>query len=368
MVPLLFLALSATLPAKAALLPPPEGPSAVGYWRTTLTTGSPERTLLLECWYPAASAGGAAKRYATPAVEAALEKQFSLAPGWMAPVTVHAREGAAAQREASPVVLFSHGLSWPVTLYQSLTEDLASRGYVVIAVNHPGGAAIDLGEGRMLPPEALPTFPDAAAEDAFLARWTAAWTDDLRAVLDQLPRFKASASSPLSARLDLGRIALLGHSLGASAAARLTEDPRVKAVAALEGRLREAGRTSLDVHVPFLHLIGEYNRLELEGRSYLPTAGAPVYQAVIAGTGHAYFSDLIAIYKSGAPPDWRARHRYELEPDRILQITRDYVAAFLGRYLSGADHPLLHPTSYAARVDGPRAAGYAEVRLTIDTR
>jgi dienelactone hydrolase len=172
----------------------------------------------------------------------------------------------------------------------------------------------------------------------------------------------------LSGGLDLTRIALLGHSLGASAAVQLTDDSRVKAVIALEGKLRVPEQASLTVRAPFLHLIGEYNRLELENRSYEPSDRSPVYQAVIAGTGHAYFSDLIAIYKSTAPPEWLARHRYELEPGRIIQITRDYVAAFLGRYLSDVEHSLLHPTSYAARVDGPRAAGYAEVRLTIDTR
>jgi len=91
-----------------------------------------------------------------------------------------------------------------------------------------------------------------------------------------------------------------------------------------------------------------------------------VYQVVIEGTGHAYFSDLIYLYRHHADADWKQRHRYETDPGRVLQITRDYLVAFFGRYLQGTDSGvLLRPVGLKDRLAGPRTAGYPEVDLSI---
>ena len=354
--------------AQAPLLPRPEGAHPVGYWRTThAVDGDSSRILLLEIWYPAAP-DTAFKAYTSRPVASALAEQLDLRAGWEKPVTTHAGEGAATLPGTHPVVVFSHGLSWPMALYQSLAEDLASRGYVVIGVNHPGGAIIDYGAGRVLPFRPLPSSLGDSASTVALARLTASWAVDIGAVLDWLPVLANGSTMPLGSHLDLTRVALMGHSVGASASALLGSDKRVRAVIALEGVLRDTAQSSLVVGTPFLHVIGGYNRLELENRNYLPSAGAPVYQVIVQGTGHAYFSDLMAIYKTTADSAWLARHRYEVEPLRVIQITRDYAAAFLARYLFDQDSSLLHPVSYAAKVDGPRSAGYPEVEMTIDVK
>ena len=363
------LLLSSSLLAQVPLLPRPEGTHPVGYWRTTHAVNrDSSRILLLEVWYPAASPGATFKPYASLPVANALASQLDLRAGWEQPVMTHAIEGAGVLPGSHPVVIFSHGLSWPMTLYQALTEDLASRGYVVIGINHPGGAVIDYGSGRILPFAPLPDAPSDSSRNAALARLTALWAVDINAVLAQLPAWAHGTTTPLAGRLDLTRVALMGHSLGASASALLTSDKRVRTVIALEGVLRDTAQVTLTVGAPFLHMIGGYNRLELENRSYRPAAGAPVYQVIVQGTGHAYFSDLMAIYKSTADSAWLSRHRYEVEPIRVIQITRDYAAAFLARYLFEQDSSLLHPVSYAARVEGPRSAGYPEVEMTIDVK
>ncbi len=363
------LLLSSSLFAQAPLLPRPEGTRAVGYWRSTLPVGGDNRTLLLEVWYPADAAGTpSVKPYTSPPIAGALGAQLDLRSGWEKSVATHAVENAPPLAGTHPVVVFSHGLSWPVTLYQTFTEDLASRGYVVIGVNHPGGATIDYGDDRVLAVSPVAPGASDSARTVALARLAAAWALDICAVLAQLPAWANGTSTPLAGHLDIARTALMGHSLGASASALLTADKRVRAVIALEGVLRDTAQSSLVVAAPFLHLIGGYNRLELENRNYLPSAGAPVYQVIVMGTGHAYFSDLMAIYKSTADSAWLARHRYEVEPLRVIQITRDYAAAFLARYLFDQDSHLLHPVSYADRVEGPRSGGYTEVDMTIDVK
>ena len=374
---LLLLPLSA---AQAQIaLPAPEGAASVGVWEGELETGREDtltpragdrRRLAVSIWFPADPDTGTAKPWASAAMGAALSRQFPFPAGFEQGVTGHARLGASPAGDDLPIVIFSPGLSFPPALYQSFFEDLASRGYVVAAVSHPHGVSlIEYSDGTTLDMAAWPRFPSQPEREAFLARHAAVWTDDLRDVLDWISA--GAPGTPVSTRLDLGRIALLGHSYGGTAAARLSADPRAKAVVLMEGLVRDPDnpqfRGSLVAGAPLLHLIGGYNRVEFVGAQYRPGEGAPVYQAVVNGTGHANFSDLIYLYRRHADADWHRRHRYELDPGRVLQISRDYIAAFLDRYLNGAEPAtLLRPFPYAAA--SPSVGGYPEIDLTISTR
>lgn len=360
------------------VLPRPEGRHAAGYWRTTLVTpqldaltSTPDdvRRLALEIWYPAANDGGGTRKpYATDFVAAGLAEAFPLPPGFASAIVTHALNDAAPADGRFPVVLFSHGLSWPVSLYQAFTEDLASRGYVVVGVNHQHGTTIDYEGGGHLGREAWPKIEDEAERQEMLASHLMVWQRDLRNVIDELARWTSGeAPHPVVSKMDLNRLGVAGHSYGGSAAAALS-DPRVRAIGVMEAVVRnKAGH--VQAAAPLLHLIGGYNRLELEGRSYRPSREAPVYQVVINGTGHAYFSDLIHIYRHYADDDWKQRHRYEVVPDRVIQIARDYLAAFFDQHLKGQPiHMLLEPRSYAARVEGPKQAGYPEVEISITVK
>jgi len=366
-------------------LPAPQGPHAIGYWQAVLRTSRLDRlpshsdearTLLLEAWYPAAPMPATAsnsKPYVSAAVGAAIAEDLKFKPGFEHEVTTHAFPGAPPASGRFPVIVFSHGLSWPVALYQTLTEDLASRGFVVIGINHSHDASrIELPDGRLLDLWQIPGFDDPLKQDLVLAEHLDIWLQDIEDVLCLIRTWAAPTSNaPLSTHIDVERIGLTGHSYGGSAVARIgaRKELGISAVAAMEGQLRQVSGPSLEVGVPFMHLIGEYNRLELEGHAYLPSTAAPVYQVVIRGAGHAKFSDVIYLYKATtAGPDWIERHRHETEPERVLNVTCDYLSAFFDRYLRGKDSSLLHPVSYADRVAGPRPGGYPEAELTIDVK
>ena len=73
-------------------------------------------------------ASGDAQALCVPAVANALAAQLDLRAGWDQPVATHAMEGAGVLPGSHPLVIFSHGLSWPMTLYQTLAEDLRQPG------------------------------------------------------------------------------------------------------------------------------------------------------------------------------------------------------------------------------------------------
>jgi dienelactone hydrolase len=363
-------------------LPAPDGPYSVGYWKGDLPTkqmdglsGEPGnmRRLGLSIWYPAAQpSSGPVKPWASEAMGRALSEGFPFETGFQKDISGHSREGASPMAGPLPVVIFSPGLSFPLSLYQSFFEDLASRGYVVLGVAHPHTVAlVEYPDGTTLDMAAWPRIEQETERQAFLAAHLSTLDTDLRAVIEWIEA--GAPDSPLSGRLDEKRIASLGHSYGGSAAARITHDPRIKAAVVMEGAVRDPAdkysRGKLVVGTPLMHLIGGYNRLEHEGDQYLPAVCAPVYQVVINGTGHAYFSDLIYLYKHYADSEWKSRHRYEIEPARVLQISRDYIAAFLGRYLNDEEPSvLLRPKSYADSVDSPGRGGYPEADLSISVR
>ena len=375
----LFLGCAAPAAAQSISLPAPEGPYGIGYWSTPFRTDdldrlSPEpddrRELLLEIWYPAAPGEGAAKAYATSFIASQLELSFPFPPGFSAAIQAHAVGGAAIADGQFPVIVFSPGLSWPVTLYQSLTEDLASRGFIVVGVNSPHVSAIDYGGGRVRDLSAWPNLSDDAAREAMLSREVEPVAEDLRDVVRELGRWsRISREIPVAGHLDVSRLGLAGHSYGASAATRLSDLAGLRGIFLMEGLARTSDGSAITLRRPLLHMIGGYNRVELEGEGYQPSSSAPLTQVVVNGTGHANFSDLIYLYRNHADAAWHGRHRYETDAGRVLQIARDYIAAFYGVYLR--DEPpnlLLSPVSYAARVSGPTQAGYPEVDLSISIR
>ena len=96
------------------------------------------RSLVIQLWYPTAATGRPAA-YLSPAVARFIAKSNGVAPALLQGVKLDATANAAPlqRRGGWPVVLFSPGFGVERGLYTSLTEDLASHGYVVVAIDHP---------------------------------------------------------------------------------------------------------------------------------------------------------------------------------------------------------------------------------------
>lgn len=207
------------------------------------------------------------------------------------------------QRAPAPVVVFSHGLGGTRDGYRYLGRHWASRGYVSIHLQHRGSDIDVLAEaGNPM----LGAMRAAADHENLLAR-----PRDVSFVLDELAR-----DTELSARLDLSRVAVAGHSFGAFTALACgglnvalpgrdvvrPRDPRVRAVIALSapatmsGALEAASYAS--VAVPALHVSGTrddgpVHRFTAEERrfSFDCTPGPDQVFVLIEGAHHFTFGD-----------------------------------------------------------------------------
>ncbi|TDD47580.1 lipase [Kribbella antibiotica] len=203
------------------------------------------RELMVSVWYPAGSGGeraaylpqGTAEVYGEGAAVALQQPVGSV--DW-AGARTHAGLLAPVRRGRFPVVVFSPGFGVPRGLATVMVTELASRGYVVVTVDHTfEAAAVEFPGGRL----EVQTLPD----DGYALTARATRAADVRFVLDELTKLAAGTNPDAEQRrlpdglgqiLDLRHIGAFGHSAGGITAADVMDvDRRVHAGIDLDGTL-----------------------------------------------------------------------------------------------------------------------------------
>ncbi|MFT4217912.1 MAG: hypothetical protein QM619_12125 [Micropruina sp.] len=135
-----------------------------------------------------------------------------------------------------PVVTFSPGLGGVRTQNTAWAEELASRGYVVAALDHLyDSAAVVLRDGQTNTTQVGATG-DQAEDRRGAVEWTAIRAADLSFALSELSRLDRDAAGMFHGKLDVRRAAVAGHSLGGAAALQaLRQDSRFLAAIDLDG-------------------------------------------------------------------------------------------------------------------------------------
>ena len=171
----------------------------------------------VEVWYPADAGAEAGKAKDVFRISTLLPDSLkSVIPDALDPKyeTDAYRDIAASTSGPFPVVLISHGYAAYPTLYAFLLTHLASWGFVVVAPDH--------NERGLL---AAVTQCAKVADDAKV----------LLAARDLAVQKSDDPTSVLHGTVDASKVAVVGHSAGASAAVRTAQDPSVATFVALDG-------------------------------------------------------------------------------------------------------------------------------------
>ncbi|MEV0585513.1 alpha/beta hydrolase [Nonomuraea sp. NPDC050310] len=338
----------------------PTGPYRVG--RTTLHLKDPgradpwvpakRRELMVSVWYPTWLPRGRTAAYTSRKESELLVRHFNagLPPGAGLPLDLLATVETHAKADAPPLpgrgalalVVLSPGWELPRSSQSGLAEDLASRGYVVAAIDHTyESVAVEFPDGRVTGCVAcarLAALPEDQHE-RFFEKVTAGRAADVSFVLDRLTGSRPAWRGGRS--IDPRRIAMAGHSIGgASALPAMLADARVKAGINMDGRQSPALTVPFDR--PFMLLGGEQSVPGGDigwGPTWDRLTGWKRWLSV-RGMGHESFSDLaVLLGQLGAPLPG-------LPGDRCVRIVTGYVAGFLDLHLRKIPQPLL---------DGPSA-------------
>jgi pimeloyl-ACP methyl ester carboxylesterase len=257
-----------------------------------------------------------------------------------------------------PVVIFSHG--WGGTRTQStfLMEELASHGYVVVAIDHPYGALVTVyPDGKVvLQKKEIIADTDSDQINANSAKeLLSTWTADVRYVLDQLEQMNSSSSGSIfTNRLDLKTVGFFGHSTGGGNAVQSCwADSRCVAGLAMDAWLIPVSDEVFESQVdqPFMFLWSEDWSSE-ENKALFSKVyaglGSIGYSLTIAGTRHYDFSDLPLL--SPLSP-WLGL-KGPIDGRRVIEIVSRYSVAFFDEHLKGENSELLAgPSQDYAEVD-----------------
>lgn len=263
---------------KTLSLPAPEGQYAVGridyYCVDTARREKyphdddhPYRELLLQVWYPADLTNKSVRlSYVTEAILDYTKGRGGRGLGYvdcsfMTNSYFHAPVSKA--HDQYPVLIFSHGFSAPCYMYGSLLEELASQGYIVIAVNHtyavdpvqmPDGRILGLGDHwhEILQKVSMDKLIAAGKEEV------KTWIIDIEFVLDHLGKLhERDTKRILTGRLDLDKIGMFGHSFGGGTTVFINYlDKRCKAGVNMDGPIY-GNVPKAPLKKPFMFLLSE---------------------------------------------------------------------------------------------------------------
>ncbi|WP_431966349.1 alpha/beta hydrolase family protein [Nocardia sp. bgisy134] len=321
-VAVLLLAGATWITGPAAAVPAPSGPHPVARTEAALTAGA--RTIPLSIWYPTTTKPGAAPYIPASSLAAAAQMASkaalwlhtpAAAPAMSATVLPISVDAPVAEGGLLPVVIWSPALGTPRWIASGLLMELASRGYVVVAIDHTGESpAVEVG-GRVQ----VGNPPDAA-DHAFMQAALDMRIRDTRLVLSQLHTLPV-----VGARGDLDRMAMAGHSYGGQTAmATMAVEPRIRTSLVLDGpAVWDGVEAAPDTDRPVL-------LLAMGAMVHASWTATDASIVTLEGAGHYTGTDMPTF---GCATDLCGT----IDPNRGAAITSAVMAAWLSGHLLGVD-------------------------------
>jgi predicted dienelactone hydrolase len=353
--------------------PKPSGPFSVGTrifhlvdtGRAEVNGPSPsgKRELMVQVWYPAQP--GSSNRLAVYQRRRELTGRAS----YRSVLKTNSYEDAAVRPGGPyPVLIYNPGWNGERTEGTYQMEELASHGFIVVAVDHTFfGGLVEFPDGHVADSRNAPNIGNfehssVAEQWALGGKYVRIEAQDDVFVLDQVAAMNQDSASPLFRQIDMSRVGVMGFSIGGAAAVQMAwQDPRIKAVLNMDGwefgdvaqqglakpmmviyedkrgvlpeRPKDAagpGAESSIAHMNWQFSLEDYANVT---RTMKEHGGFLLF---VAGAHHVDFTD-----RSLFSPIHSWTGRGSLKPLRAHAIVNAYTLAFFSHFLKGTDEALL---------------------------
>ncbi len=355
-------------------LPEPSGPYKVGTEMVYVQTGQDEvitedpsdnRDMMIKLWYPSETDVSSlqAEKYIPDASRAGFALKYGLPAGalnYLDRVETYAFKDIPAADGSFPVLIFSHGYGSKAHGYYALLSEIASRGYVIVNMNHTYeslGATLPDGSERYFDYDyqakisaetmtVIQPLIDAFKNDTsfekrhpivrkasleyFEGRVQDRWAEDMIAALDLLETW--NSEGPLKGRLDLDKIGVFGHSVGGGAAGNLAlKDKRIKAAANLDG-IQWGEKIDTTYAIPYLYVSADWpeEHEDINSHVYLQKSTDYFYETKLLKSGHPNFMDIPFMI-----PVKSLAGTGEIDPYLGTEIITELLSSFFDRHLKG---------------------------------
>ena len=238
--------------------------------------------------------------------------------------------------DSYPLVIFSHGLGGMRMQNTIQMEELASRGFIAIAMDHTFDANVTVfNDGSMA--DFRSEFGGDVITDEFwdiLLPQINTRVADVSFVLDQIQKFQGG-NDYFWNMVDLDRVGIMGHSFGGGTAiVASSKDKRFDACIALDGWLVPIEQSIIKngLTVPFLFMGQDQweNPLNYDNLDTLIASSTGVAEKLIlSGTKHFDFSDT--------PQFSSASRKFgisgSMEMDKLRNLLNTRIISFFEEYL-----------------------------------
>lgn len=316
-----------------------------------------KRHLFIKIWYPAnkESVGNAALAPYIPSLNE-LDNPEYFRPLSLLSSRSYLNIPISQKKPNYPVLVYNHGGGEIRFSGSFVTEELASQGYIVVSIGHPGFNLSSrfpdwyvfkndwtrkwYEENSVLLESKSDKDKKIATEIRFdyYGELFEIWRKDAKFVLDKLALINKSDSF-FSGYLDVNKLGMLGWSFGGALSIQMThDDPRVRAAVLHDGALfGDIFLKGTNKPVMLMHGKARHKETESEGKSYgmekwikrdnlfSQNTSSPWYELDIKGEAstHQYFSDRVLFDK-----------KYDIEKaHRTHEIIIDHTLRFFDRYL-----------------------------------
>jgi predicted dienelactone hydrolase len=298
------------------------------------------RELMVQIWYPAnRGITGETKSYLDDVtrdyiLKSDLLKAFPECLAWINSLRTNSVNNApiacdynpnTKQPKRYPVLVFSPGWGNFYSLYQSLFEDLASHGYIIVGVNHPGISGVTAMPDGNYYTSTYAHQTDTETNDAVQVLET-----DLRFVAQQLHEIDRNKTLPVSGHLDLKHLGILGHSIGGTAAFQTCIGcPEYLAALNLDGGPYGNGYYQKLIQKP-MTLVRTDIVYGADSENLFSTLWTNIkqgYRIEVAGAIHSSFGDYPIL---NMPESLKSilLNNMTINPEQVVRITKDCVRYF----------------------------------------
>ena len=341
-------------------LPTPIGEYKVGqatYFYDKEKSGN-NRLLSFQIWYPAQTKSEEKADYqSTEEVEASanfLGFPF-FAVSYFSLIESNSYLNASAfPNKKFPVLLYNHGYGGFSFVYQTVFEDLASHGYIVVSIGHEDESCLLIVEDGVViantPENELYKSREPELNGSTIGQWqniilnsddvnenrnayqemikitplhnesTRLWQSDTKATYAKLEQLNKTDKN-LKGAFDFDAVGAFGHSVGGATAGQLSfTDDFIKAGINLDGfQFGDLVNSKLKVPFMFVSSNREGNRY-LRASSFMDNSEADCYQVAIKGFSHDNFTDLKYIMEGNS---------------EMIDLQRKLIRSFFDKYLKG---------------------------------
>lgn len=260
---------------------------------------------------------------------------FGLPPGVVERIFTYCQTNGpffSTSRQTPPLLVFSPGFGANLLLYTTILQEVARKGYVVAAINHPYDAEIvEFPNGKII------RGPNRAGDHNF-TEFLAPRLRDVSFVLNELSRPAPSHPFPV----DTHNVVAFGHSLGGDTAVEvMLSDSRIKGGLNFDGNFNGKLHSSdCAISRPVLLVrTKDYSNTLNWNDTWEKLVGWKLELAV-SNTTHDSFSDLPVLADTlgfrKALPSMGNITLGPLEGLKVLDIMSSYVSAF-AKFISTGD-------------------------------